>query len=253
MLIGHVQLYADHPFVFIGKDTEVNDEVTDAWTEEKPATWDSSYIQVKSNGLDGLTSVYLWTGAMPAVGEVIFDGKLHLPDSKVRIFDLMASNFLTKDLHSPNPHLLVRVDEPGNAARIDVGVNLGRDLYTLRTAPGHPLPSLISSTAYLESTAAEFGEILGDRDAAEARLAAAILLLVEREEFERLEWRVDRLREWIRLLSRSLPYQDAVDLAAGIVEDVREFRLSAEGQVTAAAEEFAIRLAERTWTLISVN
>jgi len=251
VLIGHVEVFSQHAAVFIGKDTEPSVEVADGFTNGKPAEWDGSYLLVKSRGSEGLTSVYLWTHAMPAVGDVVFDGALHFPDGRIRVFDLMTMNILTRKLWGKDPHLLVRVDEPGKAARVDIGVDLGRELFALRTAPGHPLPPLISSAAYLEKPANEFEEILADRDAPVSRLAAAILLLVEKVEPERIEFRVSDLQEWFRQLSRSLPYQDAGALAASIGDKVRDFRLPAGGQDAAAAEEFAVGLATTTWASIS--
>lgn len=253
MLIGHVEVFSQHAAVFIGKDTEPSVAVTDGFTNGKPAEWDDSYLLIKNRGSEGLTSVYLWSFAMPAVGEVVFDGTLHVPDGKIRVFDLMTMNILTRKLWGMDPHLLVRVDEPGEAARVDVGIDLGRDLFALRTAPGHSLPPLISSAEYLGKPANEFTEILADRDAPVSRLAAAILLLVEKVEPERIEFRVSDLQEWFRQLSRSLPYQDAGALAAGIGEQVRDFRLAGGGQEAAAAEEFAVDLATTTWASISTR
>lgn len=253
MLIGHVEVYAQHAAVFIGKDTEPSVAVSEGFTNGKPAEWDDSYLLVRNIGSEGLTSVYLWYYAMPAVGEVVFDGTLHLPDGRIRVFDLMTMNILTRKLWGYDPSLLVRVDEPGKAARVDVGIETGRELFALRTAAGHPLPPLISSARHLESTANEFAEILADRDAPVSRLAAAILLLVEKVEFDRIEWRVSTLQEWLRQLSRTLRYQDAVAMAADIAQQARDFRLSAAGQATTTADEFAVGLAAKTWASISAG
>lgn len=246
MLIGHTDVFPQHAAVFAGKDTEPSTVVTDEFTSGKPAAWDDGHVLVKSRGSFDLTSVHLWSGAMPATGETIFDGTLYLPDGKLRIFDLMTMNVLTRKLDGLRPRLLIRVDEPGRAARVDIGIDLGEELFVPRTAPGFPLPPLLSSTEYLERPANEFAELLADRDMPVSRLAAAILLMVEKVEPERIDYRVSALEEWLRGLSRSLPHREASTLAADVGERVREFR-----RTPGDPEDFAVSLA--TTTLASLR
>ena len=65
MLSGHVEVYAQHAAVFAGKDTEPSVEVSDGFTNGKPAEWDDNYLLVKSRGSELACDRSRWISMRP--------------------------------------------------------------------------------------------------------------------------------------------------------------------------------------------
>ena len=75
MLTGAVEVYANHAVLIVGST---------AWPELDwdggPASADGRHVAITTRGQVGHTRVSFWSGTIPVVGEIVFDGDLDLDD-----------------------------------------------------------------------------------------------------------------------------------------------------------------------------
>jgi hypothetical protein len=238
VLIGKASVLTHYTAVIIGRDTWSDPRLSEVLTGE-PAAADGDHVLVKTRGQVGPAEVSIWTGAMPIAGHLVFEGVLQLPDGRLCITDIGEQKNLLWKTSKVDPRVTVRVDEPGDAARVDVGLDVGDQVFPLRTAAGHPLPDLLSSTAFLVPIN-ELGEILETYERPLNRLAAAILLMHEKLEVgPREEFLADMLAEWLRMLPGVPDRAAALALGQRVVREVSAFRGS-------GTDDFALALAGST-------
>lgn len=199
MLVGSVDIYANHALVVIGSPDPLELE----W-DEQPACGDGRHIVVKTRGQTALTRVSVWKGAMPVVGDVVFDGVLNVEDSRVCVADLENLTRWVTRLVSPGPQrVVVCADDPGRASRVQVGFELGDQVVELTAVARHPLPAFVVASDETLSRPTELGLILDGHDAPLARLAAAVKVLsapVEDGPWPR-PYYVHLVVEWLRGLT----------------------------------------------------
>jgi hypothetical protein len=129
VLVGAVDIYANHPLVFIGSADPPGPDWDDA-----PAAADGKHIAVRTRGQVMLTRVSIWNGAMPVIGGIVFDGVLDVLEHQVCVADLENLTRWVIRLGKSGPQrVVVCADDPGYASRVHVGFGLGDQVCTLTT------------------------------------------------------------------------------------------------------------------------
>jgi len=130
--------------------------------------------------------------------------------------------------------VVVRVDDPGHASRVDVGLNIGLHA---RAVPSTGDPVLFEVHTSEPDTLAgpnERGLVLAGHDSAHARLSAAIRLLSTPDPskpwLEGFETRM--IVEWLRWVGMQLPHAPAQELGEELIAHVHAARPEDGGQVT---------------------
>ncbi|MFF4901105.1 hypothetical protein [Streptomyces sp. NPDC001068] len=198
MLIGSVEIYANHPVVFIGSTDHLELDWDDA-----PACADGRHIVVRTRGQTALTRVSVWKAAMPVIGDIVFDGVLEVED-RVCIADLENLTRWTTRTIEPGPQrVVVCVDDPGHASRVHVGFGLGDHVLELTAVGHHPLPPVMTGPDGALSKPSELGLILDGHDSPLARLAAAVKVLAAPDEkgIALRGYHVHLVTEWLRGLA----------------------------------------------------
>ncbi|MBF9131243.1 hypothetical protein I0C86_20085 [Plantactinospora sp. S1510] len=134
MLVGAVDIYTNHAVVVLGATAFPEVEHDDS-----AATADDRHVVVRTRGQAAPTRVSIWSRDMPYLGPVVFDGELDLMDHTLWVGDIeRLTSYTTKVLDSPGvQRVVVRVDDPGHASLIHVGLDLDTEVTTLRPVPGH--------------------------------------------------------------------------------------------------------------------
>jgi hypothetical protein len=215
MRIGAMELLASHPAVYIG--TADRPEVD---CGERPVAADLAHVVVRTTGLGAATRVTLWDRAMPAEGEALFDGELALPDGRIVVMDLERLTVFGKQVGRPGRHrVVVRADDPGQASRVWVGIDLGPHRTALTGSPSYPLaPAILETDAPLDP-ADELGLILDEHDAPLARLAAAITVL-RRQPSAPSVFDINAVGQWLRWLGPDVTRERAVALAQDMAQQL---------------------------------
>ncbi|WP_426502577.1 hypothetical protein ACPPVO_33695 [Dactylosporangium sp. McL0621] len=120
MLSGAVEVYANHGLLVVGSTS---------WPEldwgDGPADADGRHVVVKTRGQAGHTRVSFWSGSMPLLGTLVFDGDLALEDYRIFVGDLERLVRWTQRISRTGPQrVIIRVDDPGYASRVDVGLDI---------------------------------------------------------------------------------------------------------------------------------
>jgi hypothetical protein len=79
VLVGAVDIYANHALVFIGSTDPPGQDWAELDWDDAPAAADGKHIAVRTRGQIGLTRVSIWNGAMPVIGGIVFNGVLDVP------------------------------------------------------------------------------------------------------------------------------------------------------------------------------
>jgi hypothetical protein len=232
LLTGAVEMYANHSLAIIGST---------AWPEldfgEGPASADRHHVAVRTRGQSALTRVSVWTSTMPVVGKVVFDGELDIDDYTICVGDIeRLGRWILRTGRTGAQRVVVRVDDPGQASRVSVGLNIGTHV---RAVPSIGEPALFEVHTSEPDTLAgpnERGLVLDGHDSAHARLSAAIRLLSTPDPskpwLERYE--TGLIVEWLRWVGMQLPYTRAQDLGEELIAHVHAARSEdgAGGHVT---------------------
>jgi hypothetical protein len=130
LLRGVAEVYANHAVVLIGSAGAP--EFSD-WGDG-PANADGRHLVVRTRGQAGLTRVCIWSQAMPLVGRPVFDGTLDLDDYTIFVGDIERIGRWTHRVDQTGPQwVVVRVDDPGHASRVHVGLALGDHVQSVPT------------------------------------------------------------------------------------------------------------------------
>ncbi|MFD0141304.1 MULTISPECIES: hypothetical protein [unclassified Streptomyces] len=238
MLVGAGEIFLNHPVIRIGS-TELPDDVVALHGSNIIAT--ERHLHLAARAQVGLVRVRLWSDASPVEGVVIFDGSLRLDDGMVCVGDVLGVSSFRQGIGVPgNRRVLVSVDDPGNASRIDFVLDPGTCDVALTACRSYPLPLFrVADSSSLDSTD-ELGLILSAHNIPLNRLAAALKLIclaAEREDFARrpamMEFRIRMIGEWLRWVSPTLSEAATSSITSFILEKV-------QGASPADADSFSI-------------
>ncbi|MFB6776441.1 hypothetical protein ACFCX0_03195 [Streptomyces sp. NPDC056352] len=221
MLIGSVDIYANHPVIFIGS----TDPLELDW-DDGPACGDGKHIVVQTRGQTAPTRVSVWNGAMPIIGNIVFDGVLNVED-RVCVVDLEDLTRWITRLIEPGPQrVVVCADDPGHASRVHVGFELSDQVLELTAVARHPLPPVMAAPDGALHRTTELGLILDGHDSPLARLAAAIKVLAAALEDEPrpYPYYVRLVTEWLRGLAGHVRLAQAEALGREIADRLRADR-----------------------------
>ncbi|MEU7753699.1 hypothetical protein [Micromonospora sp. NPDC049171] len=221
MLTAAVEVHANHPVVIIGST---------AWPEldwgDGPAGADERHVAIRTRGQVARTRVSIWSGTMPLVGHLVFDGELDLDDYTICVGDIERLGRWTQRIGQTGvQRVIVRVDDPGNASRVNVGLSIS-ERARVQTLPSHVGPALFDVlTSEREGMALPDarGLTLDGHDSPYARLSAAIMLLSRPDPakpwLERCE--TEGIIEWLRWLGVELGRPRAEEIGTDIQRLVR--------------------------------
>ncbi|MFI0960197.1 hypothetical protein ACH4S8_02080 [Streptomyces sp. NPDC021080] len=222
VLVGSVDIYANHPVVFIGSTGHLELD----W-DDGPACGDGKHIVVRTRGQAALTRVSIWKGAMPVIGAVVFDGVLDVEQSQVCVADVEnLTRWVTRLVAAGPQRVVVCVDDPGRASRVHVGFGLGDQVRELTAVARHPLPPVMAAPGGSLHRADELGLILDGHDSPLARLAAAVKVLaapIEDGPWPR-PYYVCLVTEWLRGLAAHVRFAQAEALGREMADRVRADR-----------------------------
>jgi hypothetical protein len=231
VLIGAVEVYANQPFVILGTIDwpELHD-----WDVTLPASADAHHVAIKTRGQVDHTRVSFWSGGMPLLGEVVFDGDLDLDDYRICVGDLEYTNQWIKRIQQSGPQrVIVRVDDPGHASRVHVGLDLGADpqVHALPSAGEPRLFEVLVAHGHDMSLPNERGLALDGHDSPHARLAAALRLLSSSDPSKpwREGYEAGLIAEWLRWLTLDLDFAAAKSVGQQIQDLVRSRRSGQDG------------------------
>ena len=93
-----------------------------------PADADGRHVVVKTRGQVDHTRVSFWSGSMPVLGALVFDGDLALEDYRICVGDVDGLRRWTQRISRSGPRrVIVQVDDPGYASRVYVGLDINAD------------------------------------------------------------------------------------------------------------------------------
>lgn len=244
MLTGAVEVYTNHNVLVVGST---------GWPElawgDGPADADGRHVVVKTCGQVDHTRVSLWSGSMPVLGVLVFDGDLALEDSRICVGDVAGLQRWTQRVSRTGPQrVIVRVDDPGYASRVYVGLNISADAQVrpLPASGGPVLFDVLTSERGEMDPANQRGLALDGHDSPHARLAAAISLLSDRSLIttRRNGYEAGLIAERLRWLSTDLDRAGAVALGEQLRQLVIAARTASPAGDRTIAPADAVRIAE---------
>lgn len=223
MLTGAVEVYANHAVLIVGST---------AWPEldwgDAPAGADERHVAIKTRGQVDHTRVSFWSGSMPMLGELVFDGDLDLQDHTICVGDVERLGRWTQRIgRTGAQRVIVRVDDPGSASRVYVGLDISTDA-EVRPLPADGRPvlfNILTSEHDGMELSTERGLALDGHDSPHTRLTTAIGLLSDRSPFNPGQdtYEAAIIAEWLRWLSIDLNRARALELG----EQLRHLVLTA--------------------------
>ena len=209
MQIGAVQMYLGYGHIFLGATSGRDMAVFDG---DGPITATDRHVRVAARPQVGLVRVRLWQGAGPRVGRLVFDGVLDLPDARFCVEEATGlSRFVTK-VSSVEPRVLVAVDDPGHASRIDVVLEpefVPRSAQVW-TSGDPPFPKLTVAPTAPRHRADVFADALNGHDFPRRRLAAALTVMGEERRVRGSEqivaFFINDIVEWLRWLHERITW-----------------------------------------------
>jgi hypothetical protein len=241
MLTGAVEVYANHAVLIVGST---------AWPEvlwdDQPATADGRHVAILTRGQVAHTRVSFWSRTMPRIGEVIFDGDLDLDDYTICVGDIERLGRWTQRIErTGSQRVVVRVDDPGHASRVHVGLGIGDHVRAVPSRGGFALFDVVTSDPDDVSEPAERGLALDGHDSPHARLSAAIRLLSSPDPAKpwRESYEVDLIVEWLRWLGIELTHAKAAELGTELTRLVHAARSARPDRSNDISPETAARIA----------
>lgn len=226
MLTGAVEVVANHPIVLIGST---------GWPEvewgDGPVGADARHVAVLTRGQVAATKVSIWEETMPLVGHQVFDGELDLDDYTIFVGDIERLRRWTQRIGRTGvQRVIVRVDDPGRASRVNVGLGIDADA-VVQALPSRGEPLLFEALTSARdgmSVPNARGLVLDAHDSPHERLAAAVTLLSPPDPARPwLEgYEVEGIVEWLRWLGADLRRDRAEAAGAEILRRVRNARES---------------------------
>ena len=250
MLVGSAGIYLSHPVIRVGSIDLPGDVVA---LQGSTLIATERHLHLAARAQAGLVRVRLWSGASPVEGVVVFEGSLRLDDGVISVCDVLGTSSFRHSAGAPgNRRLLVSVDDPGKASRIDIALDPGTREVALTSCPGYPLPGFrVVESAGLDSTD-ELGLILSDYNILLNRLAAALKLIrlaAKNDKISRrsimMEFRVRMVGEWLRWISPTFSEGQSSLVAAFILE-------SLQGASPGDVDSFSVDLSRDVMSRVTV-
>ncbi|MEU2556415.1 hypothetical protein ACF1GY_37355 [Streptomyces sp. NPDC014684] len=221
MNIGSVAIYLNHPVIAIGATTPIDGKLE---LGGAPQAASSGHVLIAARAQSGLVCVRLWHRAGLCDGVVIFEGDLTLADGVISVTDIAGSSSYSTRLGEAGVHrIIIAVDDPGSASRVDVLIDSGNEECDLNSVPNYPLPRIRNVERTPLEPVDELGLILSAHDLPFNRLAAAVKLIyltspLGADGHRKIgPYRLRMIVEWVRWLSPFLSVEDSqalVDMAA---------------------------------------
>ncbi|MEV7374657.1 hypothetical protein AB0O51_27725 [Streptomyces sp. NPDC090301] len=209
MLVGSAGIFLNHPVIRVGSFAMPDHVVA---LQGSNRLVGERHLHLAARAQMGLVRVRLWSESSPVEGSVIFDGSLRLDDGVVCVSDVTGVSSFRYGFGVPGSRrMLVSVDDPGNASRIDVVLDPGMREVALTACRNRPLPHFrVSDSSSLDPTD-ELGLILSVHDIPISRLSAALKLVflqagkdIDARSSVMMEFRVRMIGEWLRWISPTL-------------------------------------------------
>jgi hypothetical protein len=221
VLTGAVEVYANHPVLIVGST---------AWPEvdwgDGPAGADGRHVAIRTRDQIAHTRVSVWSGTMPLVGHLVFDGDLDLDDYTICVGDIERLMRWTQRIgRTGAQRVIVRVDDPGHASRVNVGLSISEDarVQALPSNAGPALFEVLTSERDGMSLPNARGLVLDGHDSPHARLSAAMMLLSRPDPakpwLERYE--TGGIAEWLRWLGTDCSRARAEEIGLELQRRVR--------------------------------
>ncbi|WP_254811809.1 hypothetical protein [Streptomyces cavourensis] len=203
MRIAAVQMLVNNPHVIFGS-TDVVDDFIEIPSPEASLV-KGGHLAVRTRAQVAPVLIQVWRGPHPDLGTVVFDGPTYLPDGSLFVLDVERSTIFSRKCGpSGSRRLTVRVDEVGEASRVDLVLDVGENRMELSRIGTYPLPAIAGVSDPL-APADILNLILSDFDRPKARLVTAMDLVIH-------EWvadtspraavhrssRVRQIVEWMR-------------------------------------------------------
>ncbi|GAA2364030.1 hypothetical protein [Dactylosporangium salmoneum] len=210
MQIGAVQLYLGPGHLFLGATNAVDLSVFDG---DGAVTATEHHVRIAARPQVGPVRVRLWQGAGPRVGRLVFDGVLKLPDAKFCVEEGGGASRYVIKVSGYGPRVLVAVDDPGHASRVDVVLEPEFVPRSAQVWPAGepPFPKLTVSPTAPRHRADAVADALAGHDFPRKRLAAALLVVAEerrqRNSEQSVAFYVNDIVEWLRWLNDRLTYE----------------------------------------------
>jgi hypothetical protein len=187
--------------LFVGSTADPRDErqfFRPSDGSERPAVmWTDTHVLVRVRPQVALVRVEIWHGNAPIAGEVLFDGTLNLPDGMLSVSEYDRINSAQSRFGAWGDHrVTIRVDDQGWASRVVVIRDRADGERPLTTVHGHELPAVTAARDEFLPPGIELDLILSAHDLPLSRLAAAIKVLLTRD--EPTTYRTQLIAEWLR-------------------------------------------------------
>jgi len=204
MRIAAVQMLVNNPHVIFGSTEMVDDFIEIPSPEANLAQ--GGHLAVRTRAQVAPVLIQVWRGPHPELGTVAFDGSASLPDGALFVLDVERLTIFSRKCGTPGSHrLTVRVDEVGEASRVDLVLDGGENRLDLSRIDAYPLPSIAGISSPL-MPADKLNLILSDFDHPKARLVNAVDLVIHEWVADdaspraavRRSARVRQIIEWMR-------------------------------------------------------
>ena len=238
MQVGGIEMYLGHGVLYVGSTAEVDLAIFD---EDGPVSATASHVRIAARAQDRPVRVRLWRGVAPRVGKAVFDGVLKLPDGKLAVVEAAGQSRFVTRVGLWAPRVIVAVDDPGNASRVDIVVEPEYvPKGTQRWAAGQPpFPALTVAPGGKRHTVDALADALTGYDFPVQRLGTALTLIQQhaRQGTGALDARfyVGMVVEWLRWLHDGLTYEMCQD-AGELISDQLAQRRADAGLVLAYLE-----------------
>lgn len=203
MRIAAIHMLVNNPHVIFGSTDVVEDFI------EVPSPEASlikgGHLAARTRAQVAPVLIQVWRGPHPDLGTVVFDGSAYLPGGSLFVLDVERLTTFSRKCGAPGIHrLTVRVDEMGEASRVDLVLDGGEKRMELSRIDSYPLPAVAGVSAPLAPPDI-LNLILADFDAPKARLVNAMDLVIHEWVADtspraavRRSARVRQIIEWMR-------------------------------------------------------
>ncbi|MFF3911463.1 hypothetical protein ACFYZJ_37275 [Streptomyces sp. NPDC001848] len=247
MKIAAVQMLVNNPHVIFGSDEVVEDfcEIPSPQANVEQG----GHLAARTRAQSAPVLVHIWRGPHPDVGTVVFDGSIYLPDGSLFVLDVERLTVFSRKCGAPGVRrLTVRVDEVGEASRVDLVLDGGENRMELTRVREYPVPAVAGVSAPL-AAADILNLILSDSNFPEARLINAVDLVIH-------EWltdtsprsavlrsaRIRQIVEWMRWLFPLDPLEELKRVGGVIDQEVARITESDAGLAVRIVENSLVNL-----------
>lgn len=226
MQVGGVGMLLNHPVVAIGSTAELYPDLKLA--RSTPVAASAEHVLVAARAQTGLVLVRIWTGVGPMLGDIAFDGNVHLSDGRCVVKSLDELSQYSTLIGEPGPcRATIMVDDPGSASRIDVIFGSSGAEISLTFAEGYPLPVMLGADSGQLDEFDELDLILSSHDRPLNRLAAVVKMIISSQVLlKSVQNRkgdahcMRMIAQWARWLAPHISLSNSLDLSNWMVEEL---------------------------------